>query len=319
MTDMRHRPLGRSGLMVSVVGLGANNFGRRVDLEHSRPVIDAALDEGINFIDTADIYGSQGGSEEIIGSILEGRRDAVVIGTKFGGDMRGAYGPDWGARGARRYIRRAVEGSLRRLRTEYVDLYQYHAPDGITPIEETLAALHDLVNEGKVRYVGSSNLGAWEVAHADWVAADTGLTPFISAQNHFNLLERSPELELLPACRRFGVGVIPYFPLASGLLTGKYRRGAPPPKGSRLADRPERLTDDVFDKLEELEKFAADRGVTILDVAIGWLSAQPQVASVIAGATSPGQVRANAAAASWVPTDEDVAAIDRIVPPPEEP
>jgi aryl-alcohol dehydrogenase-like predicted oxidoreductase len=319
MTDMQYRPVGRSGLMVSVVGLGANNFGRRVDLDQSRAVIDAALSEGINFIDTADIYGGLGGSEEIIGSVLEGRRDQVVIGTKFGGDMGGAYGPDWGARGGRRYIRRAVEGSLRRLRTDHLDLYQYHAPDGITPIEETLAAVHELVQEGKVRYIGSSNLGAWEAAHADWVSRDRLLTPFISAQNHFNLLQRAPDLELLPACQRFGVAMIPYFPLASGLLTGKYRRGAPPPKGSRLAGRPERLTDDVFDKLEQLEKFAADRGVTILDVAIGWLAARPQVASVIAGATRPEQVRANAAAASWIPTDEDLAAIDRIVPPPAEP
>jgi aryl-alcohol dehydrogenase-like predicted oxidoreductase len=175
------------------------------------------------------------------------------------------------------------------------------------------------VREGKVRYVGSSNLGAWEVAHADWAARDAGITPFVSAQNHYNLLERAPDLELIPACRRFGVGVIPYFPLASGLLTGKYRRGQPPPPGSRLADRPDRLTDEVFDTIEALEKFAADRGVTLLDVAIGWLVARPQIASVIAGATSPDQVRANASAASWVPTVEDQGAIDRIVPPPEEP
>ena len=305
--------------MVSLVGLGTNNFGRKIDLDGSRAVVEAALAEGINFVDTADIYGNQGGSEEIIGTVLEGRRASVVIGTKFGGDMRGAYGPDWGARGSRRYIRHAIEGSLRRLRTDHIDLFQYHAPDRITPVEETLAALHQLVREGKVRYVGSSNFGGWELAHADWVARDSGLTPFISAQNHYNLLERSADLELVPACTRFGVGLIPYFPLASGLLTGKYRRGEPPPKGSRLADRPERLTEGVFEKLEQLEKFAADRGVTILEVAVGWLSARPQVASVIAGATTPEQVRANAAAASWVPTAEDLAAIDRIVPPPEAP
>jgi aryl-alcohol dehydrogenase-like predicted oxidoreductase len=316
---MPYRALGTSGLMVSVVGLGTNNFGRKTDVGRSRAVVEAALAEGINFVDTADIYGNRGGSEEIIGAVLEGRRDQVVIGTKFGGDMGGTYGPDWGARGSRRYLRHAIEGSLRRLRTDHVDLYQYHAPDRLTPIEETLASLHELVREGKVRYVGSSNFGGWEVAHADWVARDSGLTPFISAQNHFNLLERSPELELIPACTRFGVGLIPYFPLASGLLTGKYRRGEPPPKGSRLADRPERLTEDVFEKLEQLEKFAADRGVTILDVAIGWLAARPQVASVITGATTPEQVRANAAAVSWVPTGEDLAAIDRIVPPPEQP
>jgi aryl-alcohol dehydrogenase-like predicted oxidoreductase len=319
MSDMRYRPLGASGLMVSVVGLGTNNFGRRIDLDRSREVVDAALEEGINFIDTADVYGNLGGSEEILGQVLGGRRDDVVIGTKFGGDMGGAYGSDWGARGARRYIRRAIEGSLRRLRTDHVDLYQYHAPDHVTPLEETLAALHELGSEGKIRYAGSSNLGSWEVTHADWVARDTGGTPFVSAQNHYNLLERSPDLELIPACRRFGVGVIPYFPLASGLLTGKYRRGQPSPPGSRLSDRPDRLTDEVFDTLEALEKFAADRGVTLLDVAIGWLAARPQVASVIAGATSPDQVKANASGAAWVPSGEDLAAIDRIVPPPEEP
>jgi aryl-alcohol dehydrogenase-like predicted oxidoreductase len=302
--------------MVSSVGLGTNNFGRRIELEDSRAVVDAALDAGINFIDTADVYGNRGGSEEIIGRILRGRRDQVVIATKFGGDMGGAYGPDWGARGSRRYVRRAIEGSLARLQTDHVDLYQYHAPDGITPIEETLQALDDLVREGKARYVGSSNLPAWEVTHADWVARERTLTPFVSAQNHYNLLERGADLELLPACRRFGVSLIPYFPLASGLLTGKYRRGESPPAGSRLADRPERLTDEAFGPIEALEKFAADRGVTILDVAIGWLAALPEVASVIAGATSPDQVRANAAAIAWFPTPDDRAEIDRIVPPP---
>jgi aryl-alcohol dehydrogenase-like predicted oxidoreductase len=315
-----YRSLGSSGLMVSVVGLGGNNFGRRVDLERSRPVIETALALGVNLIDTADVYGGHGGSEEIIGRVLEGRRDDVVIATKFGGDMGGMYGDDHGARGSRRYIRRAVEGSLSRLRTDRIDLYQYHAPDGITPVEETLAALDELIHEGKVRYVGSSNLAAWEVANADWVARDRRLTPFVSAQNHYNLLERRPDLELVPACRRFGVGILPYFPLASGLLTGKYQRGQPPPPGSRLAGRPDRLNDDeVFDRLEALEKFAADRGIELLQVAMGWLASRPQVASVIAGATKPEQVRANVAAASWVPSEDDLAAIDRIVPPPESP
>lgn len=317
MADMRYRALGSSGLMVSEVGLGANNFGRRIEAAASRPVIDAALEVGITFIDTADIYGDQGGSEAIIGQALEGRRDAVVIGTKFGGDMGGAYGADVGPRGSRGYIRRAIEGSLDRLRTDHVDLYQYHFPDRTTPIEETLAALLELVHEGKVRYLGSSNMAGWQVADADWVARDGGLTPFVSAQNEYSLLERSPDRELIPACARYGVGLIPYFPLASGLLTGKYRRGEPPPDGSRLADRPDRLTDDAFDRLEGLEKFAAERGVTMLDVAIGWLLARPQVASVIAGATRPDQVRANVAAASWIPTQEDLAAIDLIVPAPE--
>jgi len=318
MSDMRYRSLGSSGLMVSVVGLGANNFGRRADLDQSRSVIEAALELGINLIDTADIYGDRGGSEEIIGLVLDGRRDDTVIATKFGGDMGGAYGRDLGARGSRRYLRRAVDGSLRRLRTDHIDLYQYHTPDGITPLEETLAALDDLVKEGKVRYIGSSNLAAWEVGHADWVARDRRLTPFISAQNHYNLLERDPDRELVPACRRFGVGILPYFPLASGLLTGKYRRGQPPPAGSRLAGRPDVLTEDVFDRLEALEKFAADRGLSLLDVAIGWLSARPGVASVIAGATRPEQVRANAEAAEWSPTVDDLATIDRISSPPEE-
>ncbi len=311
---MDHRALGRSGLMVSVVGLGGNNFGRRVDLEASRAVVDAALDAGVTFIDTADVYGTRGGSEEILGQVLQGRRDDVVIGTKFGGDMGGANGEDWGARGSRRYVRRAIEGSLRRLRTDHIDLYQYHAPDGITPIEETLAALHELVQEGKVRYTGSSNLGAWEVADADWVAREHGLTPFVSAQNHFNVLERSAEVELIPACVRFGIGVIPYFPLASGLLTGKYRRGQPAPADSRLAGRADDLTDEMFDRLEALEKFAADRGISLLDTAMGWLASRPQVASIIAGATRPEQVRANVAAVGWTPTDEDQAEIDRIAP-----
>jgi aryl-alcohol dehydrogenase-like predicted oxidoreductase len=311
---MDHRALGRSGLMVSVVGLGGNNFGRRIDLEASRAVVDAALDAGVTFIDTADVYGNRGGSEEILGQVLQGRRDDVVIGTKFGGDMGGANGEDWGARGSRRYVRRAIEGSLRRLRTDHIDLYQYHAPDGITPIEETLAALHELVQEGKVRYTGSSNLGAWEVADADWVAREHGLTPFVSAQNHFNVLERSAEVELIPACVRFGIGVIPYFPLASGLLTGKYRRGQPAPADSRLAGRADDLTDEMFDRLEALEKFAADRGISLLDTAMGWLASRPQVASIIAGATRPEQVRANVAGVGWTPTDEDQAEIDRIAP-----
>jgi aryl-alcohol dehydrogenase-like predicted oxidoreductase len=316
---MRYRPLGASGLMVSVVGLGGNNFGRRIDLEGTRAVIDAALDVGINLVDTADIYGSRPGeSETLLGQVLEGRRDEVVLATKFGMDMRGANGDDHGARGSRRYVRRAVEASLRRLRTEHVDLYQYHVPDGITPVEETLATLDDLVREGKVRYVGSSNFEAWQVADADWSARTRGVARFVSAQNHYNLLARDAEAELVPACERFGVGVLPYFPLASGLLTGKYRRGEPAPEGSRLRERPEQLTDERFDVVEALEKYAADRGLTVLDVAIGGLAAQPAVASVIAGATKPEQVRANATAGEWIPSEDDLRSLDLVAPTPRE-
>jgi aryl-alcohol dehydrogenase-like predicted oxidoreductase len=312
---MRYRPLGSSGLVVSVVGLGANNFGRRIDVAGTRAVVDAALEAGVNLIDTADIYGSHPGeSEEHLGQVLEGRRDGVVLATKFGMDMRGANGEDHGARGSRRYVRRAIEASLRRLRTDHVDLYQYHAPDGVTPVEETLAAVDDLVREGKVRYVGSSNFDGWQVADADWLAREHGWSRFVSAQNRYSLLERGVERELVPACERFGVGILPYFPLASGLLTGKYRRGEPAPEGTRLRERPEQLLDERFDVVEALEKFAADRGRTILDVAVGGLAAQPAVASVIAGATRPEQVRANVAAGEWIPTDDDLRALDEAAP-----
>jgi aryl-alcohol dehydrogenase-like predicted oxidoreductase len=315
MSEMRHRTVGFSGLMVSVVGLGGNNFGFRVDEDGTRAVVDVALEAGVTLIDTADTYGGGGGSEELLGQVLEGRRDQVVVATKFGGDMHGANGEDHGARGSRRYIRRAVEGSLRRLRTDWIDLYQYHFPDGVTPVEETLAALDELVQEGKVRYAGSSNMDGWEVVEAEWTARRDHLSRFVSAQNEWNLLERDVEAELVPACRRYGIGILPYFPLASGLLTGKYRRGERPPDGTRLASRPDRLSAQAFDRVEALEKFAADRGITLLEVAIGWLAAQPVVASVIAGATRPEQVRANVDAAGWQPSDEDLRALDQIVPP----
>jgi aryl-alcohol dehydrogenase-like predicted oxidoreductase len=312
---MRFRPLGDSGLVVSVVGLGANNFGGRItDVERTRAVVDAALDAGINLVDTADIYGGQGGSETQLGEVLEGRREHVVLATKFGMDMAGANGPDWGARGSRRYIRRAVEASLARLRTDWIDLYQYHAPDGVTPIEETVDALDELVRDGLVRFVGSSNLAAWQVADAQAHATRVGRTRFVSAQNHYNLIERQAERELVPACVRHGIGVLPYFPLASGLLTGKYRRGEPAPEGTRLGARVDSVRDRTFDALEQLETFARDRDISLLDVAIGGLAAQPAVGSVIAGATRPEQVRANAAAGAWIPTADDLAAIDAIVP-----
>ncbi len=298
--------------MVSKVGLGCNNFGMRLDLEGSRGVVDAALDAGVTFFDTSDSYGE---SEEILGTLLEGRRDDVVLATKFGSDLKGALGADWGARASRRYIRRAVERSLRRLRTDWIDLYQLHRPDGITPIEETLAALTELVQEGKVRAIGSSNLAAWQVTDAEWTARTGGHERFISAQNHYNLLDRDAETELVPACEELGIGLLPYFPLANGLLTGKYRRGEDPPAGTRLAawGRIERLTDERFDTVERLETFAAERSVTLLDLAIGGLAARPAVASVIAGATSAEQIRANVAAGGWDPSDDDLAALDEVL------
>jgi aryl-alcohol dehydrogenase-like predicted oxidoreductase len=314
MTDMEFRRLGQSGLVVSAAGLGCNNFGLRLDLEASRPVIDAALDAGITLFDTSDSYGA---SEEILGVVLEGRRDDIVLATKFGSDLRGANGADWGARGARRYVRKAVERSLRRLRTDWIDLYQLHFPDSATPIDETLSVLTDLVREGKVRYIGSSNLKAWQVADADWIARTKGYEPFISAQNEYSLLKRGAELELLPACEHYGIGFLPYFPLASGLLTGKYRRGEAPPEGTRMHawNRAHQLTDDKFDVVEKIEAFAAERSVSIGDVAIGALAAQPAVASVIAGATSPAQVAANVGALAWRPSPDDLAALRELLPP----
>lgn len=306
MTDMRYRRLGDSGLVVSAVGLGCNNFGRRIDLDATRAVVDAAQDCGITLLDTADSYGA---SEEFLGDVLVGRRDDFVVATKFGSDLGGALGADFGARGSRRYVRRAVERSLRRLRTDHIDLYQLHRPDPLTPVEETLSALTDLVREGKVRYVGSSNFTGWQVADADWTARTRGLERFVSAQNEYSLLERGAEADLVGACERFGVGLLPYFPLANGLLTGKYRRDAPPPEGTRLAGRPEYVTDARLDTVEALGGFASQRGVSLLDVAVGGLAALPAVASVIAGATRPEQVRANAAAGAWRPDADD---LDRI-------
>ncbi|SCL68450.1 Predicted oxidoreductase [Micromonospora chersina] len=314
---MTYRRLGDSGLVVSVVGIGCNNFGRKLDLDGTRAVVDAALDAGINFFDTADIYGEpQGGSEELLGQALKGRRDDVVVATKFGMDMHGLNGPDHGARGARRYIARAVEASLRRLDTDHIDLYQMHEPDPGTPIDETLAALDDLVTAGKVRYLGNSNFAGWQIADADWVASSNGRTRFISAQNHYSLLERSVEAEVIPACERFGLGMLPFFPLANGLLTGKYQRNEAPPAGSRLSGGgryAERLAAADWDTIEAISEFAAERGLSMLQVAIGGLAARPAVTSVIAGATTPEQVRANAEAGTWQPTDEDLDALDAIL------
>jgi len=296
---MRYRPLGSSGLLVSVVGLGCNNFGGRLDLEAARAVVDAALDAGVTLLDTADVYGGPGGSETILGQLLEGRLDEVVLATKFGMSM--GEESERELRGSRRYIRRAVEASLQRLRTDYIDLYQYHRPDGTTPVAETLEALSELVTEGKVRYVGCSNFAAWQLIDAEWISQSGGLRRFISAQNEYSLLERGAEAELLPACERHGIGVLPYFPLANGLLTGKYRRGEPAPAGTRLAARAQVLDHADFDRIDALEAFAAAAGRSLLELAIGGLAAQPAVASVIAGATTADQVRANVAAGAWIP------------------
>jgi aryl-alcohol dehydrogenase-like predicted oxidoreductase len=317
---MRYLPLGDSGLQVSAVGLGCNNFGGRIDVDASRAVVDAAIEAGVTLLDTSDTYGNGGGSERALGEILGGRRDQVVLATKFGhqkADM--GYGPAVGAKGGRGYIRRAVTESLRRLRTEYIDLYQLHTPDPVTPVEETIAALHELVAEGKVRYLGHSNFSGWQLADAAHLAARNGQTPFISAQNHWSLLERETEAEVVPAARHFGLGVLPYFPLANGLLTGKVRQGQAIPAGTRLASREAYVTAEKLAKVEKLIAWAQEHGVTILDVAIGALAAQPGCSSVIAGATTPEQVKANAAATQWVPTAAELGEIDGIVPPPAPP
>jgi aryl-alcohol dehydrogenase-like predicted oxidoreductase len=316
---MRYRTLGDSGLLVSVVGLGCNNFGGRLDVARTRAVLDAAIDEGITLLDTAETYGGDGASELALGEVLQGRRDQVVLATKFGhqgADM--GYGPAAGAKGGRGYIKTAVEKSLTRLKTDYIDLYQLHTPDPVTPIEETLAALDDLVTEGKVRYLGHSNLAGWQIADAAHAALSGGRTPFIAAQNHWSLLERGAEKEVVPAARHFGLGVLPFFPLANGLLTGKVRKGQDVPANSRLAEprRAGYVTDAKLDRVESLIAWGKDQGVSILEIAIGGLAAQPGCSSVIAGATSPEQVKANAAAGEWEPAREQLDAIDKIVPPP---
>ncbi len=302
---MRTRSLGAEGPVVTVVGLGTNNFGGRIDYEASKAVIDEALQQGITLFDTADIY-SQGTSEEFIGRALEGRRDAVFVATKFGKPMNDNPSD---SRGSPEYIRWAIEGSLRRLRTDYVDVYQMHEPDPSTPIEETLGALDELVREGKVRFIGSSNFSPEQVEEADTLARDRGLTRFVAAQNEYSLVEREAEGELLPLCDRLGIGVLPFFPLASGLLTGKHPVGQVPTEG-RLAGRD--IPAERWKKVEALQRYADERGVTLLDVAIGGLLAMPAVTSVIAGATKPEQVRANVGAGTWEPKQNDVAELRRL-------
>lgn len=310
---MRIKSLGASGLKVSVVGLGCNNFGMRIDQAATDTVVAKALDLGITLFDTADIYGNKGGSETMLGQALGPRRKDIVLATKFGGPM----GEDALMKGAsRRYIMNAVEASLKRLKTDYIDLYQVHFPDAETPIEETLAALDTLVRDGKVRYIGSSNFAGWQIAESWYIARGLGTAKFVSAQNHYNLLDRKIEQEVIPAAKAYGAGILPYFPLASGLLTGKYKRGADLPNDARLTVWGERgkalLSDANFDLVEKLTAFAAARDHSLLDLAFGWLASQPQVASVIAGATKPEQVEVNVGAGAWELTAEEIAEVNKL-------
>jgi aryl-alcohol dehydrogenase-like predicted oxidoreductase len=310
---LRQRALGKSGLQASIVGLGCNNFGRSADLAASRKVVHKALDLGITVFDTADIYGNRGDSETYLGEILGDRRKDIVLATKFGMPMdevetlKGA---------SRHYIMRAVDASLRRLRSDWIDLYQLHCPDALTPIEETLRALDDLIRQGKVRQIGCSNLAAWQVMEAQWTARYLGLNAFVSCQDEYSLLMREPERELIPAMQAYGLGLLPYFPLASGLLTGKYKRNAPMPEGTRLASIEkfaERfLTAENWRIVERLAAFCADRSRSLLELAFSWLAARPIVSSIIAGATSSAQVEQNVRAVDWTLTPEDMAEIDRL-------
>lgn len=320
---MRYRQLGRSGLTVSVVGLGCNNFGGssteiaganaaygQMDLEATRAVVDAAFDAGITFFDTADLYGN-GGSETFLGRIFKERRHDVVIATKWGAGLEGRPDIAWGSR---RYIRQACEASLKRIGSDYIDLYQMHWPDPKTPIEETIAALDELVREGKVRYTGHSHFAGWQIADADWLARTRGCQRFVSAQDHYSLLARDAETALLPACERFGVGLLAYFPLANGWLTGKYRRDRPAPEGTRMAGRA--IDDRTYDVIEALAAFAEARGRTMVDIAIGALLHQPAVSCVIAGASKAAQAQSNAAASGWEPSVSDMTELDAILQAP---
>jgi aryl-alcohol dehydrogenase-like predicted oxidoreductase len=307
------RNLGRSGLKVSAIGLGCNNFGMRIDQAQTQAVVDAALEAGINFFDTADIYGGAQ-SEVFLGQALAGKRDRAIVATKFANPMgEGAYRRG----GSRRYIVSAVEASLKRLNTDRIDLYQMHVPDADTPIEETLRALDDLVRDGKVLYLGNSNFSGWQIADADWISRTQGLERFVSAQNNYSLLERNVEREVLPACERFGLGFLPFFPLASGLLTGKYQRGEAPPEGTRLAAWGARgqaaMSDKNFDKVEKLQAWALDHGHSLLELAFAWILGHPVVSSVIAGATSPEQIVTNAKGADWKLTPDQVAEVAKLI------
>lgn len=319
---MEFRQLGHSGLSVSVVGLGRNNLGRTgtatESQEGSDAVVHAALDAGITLFDVADNYGKTAGlSEQRLGKALGKNRENIVLATKFGMDVSGANGPDFNARGSRRYIMKAVEASLKRLGTDHIDLYQFHTPDANTPIDETPRALDDLVTSGKVRYIGHSNRAGWQIAQAEYVARELGTERFISAQNHYNLIDRRAELEVLPAAREFGLGVLPYFPLANGLLTGKYSKGYAP-EGSRLTHARQQLVETSdFEQLDRFARFAADRDLAPIELAFSWLAAQLPVSSVIAGATRPEQIQMNARAVRWVPSDAERAELDSIFPAPQ--
>lgn len=308
---MKQRSLGKSGLQVSLVGLGCNNFGGRIDLEASRKVVHKALDLGITLFDTADTYGERGGSETILGQVLGDRRKDIVLATKFGMPMDDA-GILKGA--SRRYVLSEVDASLRRLKTDWIDLYQLHVPDPLTPIEETLRTLEELIRQGKVRYIGCSNLPAWQVVEALWTARHLRVNAFVSCQDEYSLVVRDPERELMPAMEAYGLGLLPYFPLACGLLSGKYKRNKPMPEGARLtntqrlADR--YLKDANWQIVERLEGFCAERGRSLLELAFSWLTARPTVSSVIAGATRPEQVEQNIKAVDWALTPDDLAGID---------
>jgi len=302
---VRRRRIGTDDPEVSVVGLGGNNFGTRINYTKTKKVVDAALEAGVTLFDTADIYGGQGKSEQHLGKALGPWREDVVVATKFGMPMDD--GPDL-PRGSRAYIRWACEQSLRRLETDRIDLYQMHEPDPATPIEATLDALAELIDEGKVAFIGCSNFDVAQIEEAERVVRERGVPRFVSAQNRYSLIRQEPP-ELLPTCERLGIGVLPFFPLENGLLTGKYRRGRPAPEQTRLAGRDDVLTDENFDKVERLERFAEERGVSLLEVAICGLAALPAIASVIAGATTPEQVRANVAAGEWEPSAEDLEAL----------
>lgn len=310
---MEYRKLGTSGLKVSIVGIGCNNFGRRCDDAQTARIVDTAIDEGINFFDTADMYGG-GQSEEFLGkSIKDKDRSSIIVATKFGNPMSNS---DLQRGASRRYIVKAVEDSLRRLDSDYIDLYQQHVPDPDTPVEESLRALDDLVRDGKVRYLGHSNFNGWQIADADWTARSAGTNRYVTAQNSYSLLDRRVEREVLPACERFGLGLLPYFPLASGMLTGKYKRGEQAPEGTRLAAWGERgkaaLSDQNFDTVEALTAFAGERDHTILERAMSWLASMPVISSVIAGATSPEQVRLNVQAADWRLTAEEMQEVSEL-------
>ena len=310
---MEYRNLGSSGLRVSLVGLGCNNFGMRLDLEETRAVVDRAFDRGITLFDTADMYGGRGGSETQLGKILGHRRKEIVLASKFGMAMSDD-GTKIGA--SRRYIMSAVEDSLKRLKTDWIDLYQLHQPDPLTPLDETMRALDDLVTQGKVRYIGCSNLPSWQVVESQWLSKSIGLSRFVSCQDEYNILNRNIEDELIPAMQKYGCGLLPYFPLASGLLTGKYKQTAMP-AGARLTDMPTfanriYLTEENFEIVDKLNAFAKKAGHSILELAFGWMASRPTTASIIAGATRPEQIDANVEAIGWVMSHSEIDEVDKI-------